>query len=70
MSKQSPSQQLALDYARYRAHVAPLNLSREQEDALLRDLWAITQTLLDQSFIAPTYPQQFAIAAQAFRAHR
>lgn len=56
------------DAEQYRDYLAPLELSREQEDELLRDLWAITETLVDQSFSDPLYPQQFAIAAGAFRA--
>lgn len=61
-------QPAVLDCDEYRAYIAPLGLSREQEDELLRDLWAITETLVDQCFTSPTYPQQFTIAAHAFRA--
>lgn len=65
----TPAQAAALDCERYRAYIAPLGLSRDQEDELLRDLWAITEALVDQSFASPsTYPQQFAIAASAFDA--
>lgn len=56
------------DAEHYRDYLAPLELTREQEDELLRDLWAVTETLVDQSFFDPFYPQQFAIAAGAFRA--
>ena len=59
---------MTFDLKRYRAHVAPLKLTREQEDDLLRDLWSITETLVDQSLCSPTYPQQLAIACAAFDA--
>jgi hypothetical protein len=65
----TPPQAAVLDCERYRAYIAPLGLSREQEDELLRDLWAITEALVEQSFASsPTYPQQFANAANAFGA--
>ena len=56
------------DPEKYRTHLAPLGLSREQEDALMHELWTITETLVDQSLLSPTYPYQFAIAAGAFHA--
>lgn len=60
---------MTFDLERYRAHVAPLGLSQAQEDELLRDLWAITEALVDQSLAtSPTYPQQLAIACNAFDA--
>lgn len=60
---------MTFDLERYRAHVAPLGLSQAQENELLRDLWAITEALVDQSLAAsPTYPQQLAIACNAFDA--
>lgn len=60
---------MTFDLERYRAHIAPLKLTTEQEDELLRDLWAITEALVDQSLAAsPTYPQQLAIACNAFDA--
>lgn len=60
---------MTFDLERYRAHVAPLKLIPEQEDELLRDLWAIMETLVDQSLAAsPTYPQQLDIACNAFDA--
>lgn len=60
---------MTFDLERYRAHVAPLGLSQAQEDELLRDLWAITEALVDQSLAAsPTYPQQLAVACNAFDA--
>jgi hypothetical protein len=68
MTQDHHAQPAVLDCDEYRAYIAPLGLSREQEDELLRDLWAITETLVDQCFTCPTYPQQFAIATNAFRA--
>ena len=59
---------MTFDLERYRAYVAPLGFTREQEDELLRDLWAITETLVDQSLTSSTYPQQLAIACNAFDA--
>lgn len=59
---------MTFDLERYRAHIAPLNLTREQEDELLHDLWTMTEALLDQSIASPTYPLQFAIACEAFDA--
>lgn len=59
---------MTFNLERYRAHVAPLKLNREQEDELLRDLWKITEALVDQSLSSPTYPLQLAIACQAFDA--
>jgi hypothetical protein len=56
------------DLEDYRAYLAPLELPRETEDELLCDLWAIAEALVDQSFSDPLYPQQFAVAAGAFRA--
>lgn len=67
MTQNHQAHPAVLDCDEYRAFIAPLGLSREQEDDLLRDLWAITETLVDQCFMSPTYPQQFAIASQAFR---
>ncbi|QFT34337.1 hypothetical protein FIV00_27825 [Labrenzia sp. THAF82] len=68
MTQDHHAQPAVLDCEQYRAYIAPLGLSRKQEDELLRDLWAITETLVDQCFTSPTYPQQFAIATHAFRA--
>lgn len=68
MTQDHHPQPAVLDCDEYRAYIAPLGLSREQEDELLRDLWAITETLVDQCFTSPTYPQQFTIAAYALRA--
>uniref|UniRef100_UPI003BAB55D5 hypothetical protein n=1 Tax=Stappia sp. TaxID=1870903 RepID=UPI003BAB55D5 len=59
---------MTFDLERYRAHIAPLNLDKAQEDELLRDLWCMTEALLDQCFTAPTYPLQLAITKQAFDA--
>ncbi|MEQ8306913.1 MAG: hypothetical protein RIA09_10150 [Hoeflea sp.] len=68
MTHDPDAQPAILDCEEYRRYIAPLGLSRKQEDDLLHDLWAITETLVDQCFTSPTYPQQFAIAAHAFRA--
>ncbi|MBL6432026.1 MAG: hypothetical protein HPM95_16355 [Alphaproteobacteria bacterium] len=46
---------MTFDLERYRAHIA-LNLPREQEDELLRDLWSMTEALVDQSFTARLTP--------------
>lgn len=59
---------MTFDPERYRAHIAPLKLTHEQENELLSDLWKITEVLVDQSILSPTYPLQFAIACQAFDA--
>ncbi|MGD1888371.1 MAG: hypothetical protein ACFB01_14855 [Cohaesibacteraceae bacterium] len=60
---------MTFDLERYRSHVAPLGLSQAQEDELLRDLWAITETLVDQALTSPAnYPQHLAIACSAFDA--
>jgi hypothetical protein len=59
---------MTFDLERYRAHIAPLNLTTQQEDELLRDLWSITEALVDQSFSSPTYPLQLAVACEAFDA--
>ncbi|CAE7394299.1 unnamed protein product, partial [Symbiodinium microadriaticum] len=59
---------MTFDLERYRAHIAPLNLDKEQEDELLRDLWGMTEALVDQCFTSPTYPLQLAITKQAFDA--
>ncbi|WP_417681658.1 hypothetical protein [Roseibium sp.] len=59
---------MTFDLERYRAHIAPLNLPREQEDEMLRDLWAMTEALIDLTIAAPTYPLQLAITKQAFDA--
>ena len=59
---------MTFDLDRYRAHIAPLNLPKEQEDELLRDLWAMSEALVDQSFASPTYPLQLAITKSAFDA--
>lgn len=59
---------MTFDPERYRAHIAPLKLTREQENELLDDLWKITEALVDQSFTSPTYPLQFALAYEAFDA--
>ncbi|MEM9129333.1 MAG: hypothetical protein AAGA97_06385 [Pseudomonadota bacterium] len=53
---------------RYRAHIAPLNLTREKEDALLDDLWSVAEALFDLPPSAPTYPLQMSVACQAFDA--
>ncbi|MEM6617577.1 MAG: hypothetical protein AAF619_13730 [Pseudomonadota bacterium] len=48
---------MTFDLERYRAHIAPLGLAREREDEALRDLWLITETLVDQALKHPeTYP--------------
>lgn len=57
---------MTFDLEQYRAHVAPLKLGRAKEDELLRDLWKITEALVDQSISSPTYPLQLAIACEAF----
>lgn len=59
---------MTFDLERYRVHIAPLNLPKEQEDELLRDLWAMSEALVDQSFTSPTYPLQLAITMTAFDA--
>ncbi|WP_395173302.1 hypothetical protein [Roseibium alexandrii] len=59
---------MTFDLERYRADIAPLNLPKEQEDELLRDLWAMSEALVDQSFISPTYPLQLALTRSAFDA--
>lgn len=59
---------MTFDLERYRAHIAPLNLPKDQEDQLLRDLWAMSEALLDLTITAPTYPLQFALTKQAFDA--
>ncbi len=59
---------MTFDLERYRAHIAPLNLTTQQEDELLRDLWTITETLVDQSLSAPFYPLQLSLAYDAFDA--
>ena len=57
---------MTFDQERYRPHLAPLKLTTEQEDELLRDLWAITEALVDESLSSPIYPLQLAIACKAF----
>lgn len=59
---------MTFNLERYRAYVAPLKLTREQEDELLKDLWAITEVLVDQSLSSPVYPLQLMIACDAFDA--
>lgn len=59
---------MTFDLERYRAHIAPLNLPRDQEDELLRDLWAMSEALFDLTITAPTYPLQLAITKEAFDA--
>lgn len=56
------------DAEKYRAHLAPLELTHEQENALLHELWTIAETLVDQSFSSAIYPHQFTVAASAFNA--
>ncbi|MEP1932149.1 MAG: hypothetical protein ABJO52_20975 [Nisaea sp.] len=59
---------MTFDLERYRKHLAPLNLTAEQEDELMRDLWSITETLVDQSLSSPFYPLQLSVACEAFDA--
>ena len=59
---------MTFDLERYRTHIAPLNLPKDQEDELLRDLWAMSEALVDQSFASPTYPLQLAVTKTAFDA--
>ncbi len=56
------------DTEKYRAHLAPLELPKAQEDELLFELWKIAETLVDQSFSDPFYPHQAIVAANAFNA--
>ncbi|PCJ06659.1 MAG: hypothetical protein COB16_13090 [Rhodobacteraceae bacterium] len=57
---------MTFDLERYREHLAPLNLTTEQEDELLHDLWTITEALVDETITSPTYPLKLAIACKAF----
>ena len=59
---------MTFDQERYRAYVAPLNLTKQKEDELLCELWKIAEALVDQSLSSPTYPLQLAIACEAFDA--
>lgn len=59
---------MTFDRERYRAHIAPLKLTREKEDELLDDLWLVAEALYDLSPSAPTYPLQMSVAHQAFDA--
>ncbi len=59
---------MTFDPQRYRAHLAPLELSREQEDQLLFDLWKLAEGLVDKELVSPTYPLQFTNVCQAFAA--
>lgn len=67
MTKITQHHQL-FDIEKYRAHLAPLELPKAQEDELLFELWKIAETLVDQSFSDPFYPHQFTAAANAFNA--
>lgn len=57
---------MTFDLEPYREHLAPLNLTTEQEDELLHDLWTITESLVDETITSPTYPLKLAIACKAF----
>ncbi|MEO0797535.1 MAG: hypothetical protein AAFX93_20490 [Verrucomicrobiota bacterium] len=56
------------DLERYRADLAPLNLSRDKEDQLIQDLWQIVQVLYDNLGDPNFYPLHLAIANEAFDA--
>lgn len=59
---------MTYDRERYRKHLAPLNLPKDNEDQLLDQLWAFANDLARQSCTLPTYPLQFALAAETFEA--
>ncbi|MEP4190492.1 MAG: hypothetical protein ABJN51_05400, partial [Sneathiella sp.] len=59
---------MTYDREEFRAHIAPLNLPKEQEDKMLDDLWSIAESLVDQSPLSPFYPLQLEMAYQVFDA--
>lgn len=45
---------MTFDLEQYREHLAPLNLTIAQENEVHRDLWVITEALVDETITSPT----------------
>lgn len=56
---------MSLDIERYRGELAQFNLTKEQEDALITDLWKIMETLVEQIQNPTFYPLYSAITKEA-----
>ena len=62
---------MTFDLEQYRKHLAPLKLPKEQENAILDELWPLAEHLARASREAasnPLYPLQFALVAETFDA--
>lgn len=57
---------MPFDKEKYRAHLTPLNLSKDKEDQMLDDLWRMSEALVDMSITSPLYPLQFALTKSVF----